>query len=237
MSESRFGCVAIIPAGGSGARMGASLPKQYLEIDGVSVLEHTLRALSAVSRIEQIYLVVQADDLIAPRILDRAKLERVQLLSCAGSTRAQTVTQALAAIRQQVLRAAQVLVHDAARPCVSAKSIERLIEVASDSPDGALLATPIAETVKRSDRQGEYLETVPREGLWRAQTPQLFPYETLVHALSASPDVTDESQAIEALGLRPKLVQGEVRNLKITYPEDLALAAFFLRQSAPRIQE
>ncbi|TAG72440.1 MAG: 2-C-methyl-D-erythritol 4-phosphate cytidylyltransferase, partial [Burkholderiales bacterium] len=135
--------MAIVPAGGSGARMGASLPKQYLEIDGVSVLEHTLRALSAVSRIEQIYLVVQADDMIAPRILDRAKLERVQLLSCAGATRAQTVTQALAAIRQKVLRAAQVLVHDAARPCVTANSIERLIEVANDSPEGALLAIPI----------------------------------------------------------------------------------------------
>jgi 2-C-methyl-D-erythritol 4-phosphate cytidylyltransferase len=232
MSERRFSCVAIVPAGGSGARMGASVPKQYLEIDGVSVLEHTLRALASVHAIEQIYLVAQADDVVAPQIVERAGLQRLRLLACAGVTRAQTVTQALNAMRTELLRDASVLVHDAARPCVTPASIERLIAATREEAAGGLLALPITDTVKRSDHQGEYVETVPRDGLWRAQTPQLFPYETLSHALRASPDVTDESQAIEALGLRPKLVLGETTNIKITYPEDLALAAFFLRERA-----
>ena len=217
--------------------MGASVPKQYLEIDGLSVLEHTLRALSAVSAIEQIYLVVQQDDSVARKIVERVLIERVRLLTCAGATRAQTVTQALAAIRTEVRRDARILVHDAARPCVSPASILRLIDATRTSPEGGLLALPISDTVKRSNQEGEYVETVPRDGLWRAQTPQLFPYDTLVHAIHASPDVTDESQAIEALGLRPKLVLGDARNIKITFPEDLALAAFFLRERTPTIHE
>lgn len=212
--------------------MGSSIPKQYLEIGRMSVLEHTLRALNAVSEIEQIYLVAQDDDRFAPEIFKQAGIEKLRLLPCAGATRAQTVSQALGAIRAEVRRDASVLVHDAARPCVTSAAIARLIEATRALPEGGLLALPISDTVKRADQTGHYLETVPRDGLWRAQTPQLFPYETLVHAIHASPDVTDESQAIEALGLRPKLVLGEARNIKITFPEDLALAAFFLGDHA-----
>jgi 2-C-methyl-D-erythritol 4-phosphate cytidylyltransferase len=228
--STRLSCIAIVPAGGSGARFGADVPKQYLELAGKRVLEHALLALNSAPAIERVFLVVQADDAYAKTIVTNVAIDRVELLSCAGSTRARTVVNALDALRTRVTRDARILVHDAARPCVTREAIERLLSETTNSPAGGLLALPVADTIKRSDTTGEYLETVSREGLWRAQTPQLFPYETLVHALRSSPDVTDDAQAIEALGLKPKLVLGEARNIKITYPEDLALAEFFLQQ-------
>ncbi len=229
-SERRLRTVAIVPAGGSGARFGAAVPKQYLELAGKKVLQHSLLALLAAPQIERVFLVVQADDAHAAHLLFNTALASVTLLRCAGETRAQTVVNALDAIRSQVARDARVLVHDAARPCVTRESIERLLLETKDAPAGGLLALPINDTMKRADSSGDYVETVSREGLWRALTPQVFPYEMLVHALSSSPDVTDEAQAIEALGLRPKLVRGEARNIKITFPEDLELAAFYLSQ-------
>ncbi|MGL4231618.1 MAG: 2-C-methyl-D-erythritol 4-phosphate cytidylyltransferase [Casimicrobium sp.] len=224
----RLHTVAIVPAGGSGARFGANVPKQYLEIAGKTVLEYSLNALLAVDEIQRVYLTIQYDDAHGEAIVARMASNRVETLRCAGVTRAETVTNALDAIRARVTRDARVLVHDAARPCVSREAIERLLSETRGHDAGGLLALPMADTIKRADSRGEYLETVSRDGLWRAQTPQLFPYDTLVYALRASPDVTDEAQAIEALGLKPKLVLGEARNIKITYPEDLALAKFFL---------
>jgi 2-C-methyl-D-erythritol 4-phosphate cytidylyltransferase len=227
--NARLHTVAIVPAGGSGARFGATLPKQYLEIAGKTVLEYSLGALCTVGEIQRVFLVVQHDDTHAAAIVASSALCNIEILRCAGATRAQTVVYALDTIRSHVTRDARVLVHDAARPCVSRDAIERLLAQTCGESAGGLLALPVADTIKRADSSGEYLETVSREGLWRAQTPQLFPFETLHHALTASPDVTDEAQAIEALGLRPKLVRGDARNIKVTYPEDLALAAFFLR--------
>jgi 2-C-methyl-D-erythritol 4-phosphate cytidylyltransferase len=227
----RFSCVAIVPAGGSGTRFGASIPKQYAVIAGRTVLEHSLRALLSVPAIERVYLAVQANDARAQRLLDDSpSLASVRLLACAGETRSQTVLQALNAIRSELRRDAQVLVHDAARPCVTRNNIESLIAVAGDNPVGGLLGLPIADTVKRVSADGKYVETVSREGLWRAQTPQLFRYETLQHALSTSPGATDESQAIEALGLHPVLVPGDARNIKITLADDLVLAGMFLSE-------
>jgi 2-C-methyl-D-erythritol 4-phosphate cytidylyltransferase len=226
----RFSCVAIVPAGGSGARFGAPVPKQYALIAGKTVLEHSLLALLGVSAIECVYLVVQADDTRAPQILANSPhLSRVRLLACAGATRAQTVAQALSVVRPELRRDAQVLVHDAARPCVSSHNIESLIAIAGNDPVGGLLALPIVDTVKRASADGKHVETISREGLWRAQTPQMFRYETLSHALTTSPDATDESQAIEALGLVPVLVQGDPRNIKITVAHDLVMAEAFLR--------
>jgi 2-C-methyl-D-erythritol 4-phosphate cytidylyltransferase len=226
----RFSCVAIVPAGGSGARFGATLPKQYALAAGKTVLEHSLLALLSVPTIERVYLVVQTDDEWAKSILETSEtLSRVRLLACAGATRSQTVSQALAAIRSEVRRDARVLVHDAARPCVSRQNIESLIDVAGTHAVGGLLALPIVDTIKRSSVDGQQVETVSREGLWRAQTPQLFRYETLAHALATSPDATDESQAIEALGLAPVLVHGDPRNIKITVAADLDIAEFFLQ--------
>jgi 2-C-methyl-D-erythritol 4-phosphate cytidylyltransferase len=228
--RARFGCVAIVPAGGSGTRFGATTPKQYSALAGKTVLEHSLLALLSVSSIECVYLVVQADDKRAAEILENSPaLSRVRLLACAGATRAQTVHQALAAIRGEILRDAQILVHDAARPCVKREYIETLIRVAGKPAIGGLLALPVTDTMKRVSLDGKHVETISRDGLWRAQTPQMFGYETLVHALASSPDATDEAQAIEALGFAPILVQGDPHNIKITLADDLAMAEFFLR--------
>jgi 2-C-methyl-D-erythritol 4-phosphate cytidylyltransferase len=222
----RFSCVAIVPAGGSGSRYGAAVPKQYSEIAGCTVIEHSLRALQACPAIEHIFVNVQHDDPRADAVA--AAVRGVTFLRNAGATRAETVQSALAAISKQIKRDAWVLVHDAARPCVLANDVARLIELAGAHGVGGLLATPVTDTLKRGTVDNEIAETISRENMWRAQTPQMFRYETLVHALNASPDVTDESQAIEALGMTPLLVAGSARNIKITLPEDAELAEFYL---------
>jgi 2-C-methyl-D-erythritol 4-phosphate cytidylyltransferase len=125
-----------------------------------------------------------------------------------------------------------VLVHDAARPCLSAAAIDRLIREVGEDEAGGLLAVPVADTLKRSDGDDRVTATERREGLWQAQTPQMFRYGFLVEALRrAGPAaITDEAGAIEKMGLKPKLVMGEPRNLKVTYPQDLELAAMILRE-------
>ena len=228
-SVTRLSCVAIVPAGGSGARFGAVAPKQYSVIGGKTVLEHTLIALQKCAAIERIYVNVQHDDAHAEAVT--AHYANVTLLRTAGGVRAETVQSALKDISRQVRRDAWVLVHDAARPCVSSVDLDRLISLAGAHPVGGLLASPVSDTLKRANAGGEVTETVPRDGMWRAQTPQMFRYEALVHALASSPDVTDEAQAIEALGMSPLLVAGSARNIKITLPEDAELAAYYLSQA------
>ena len=226
----RLSCVAIVPAGGSGARFGSATPKQYSVIAGKAVLEHTLQALQKCAAIQRIFVNVQSDDEHAEGVT--ANHANVTLLRTAGSTRADTVQNALKDISKQVRRDAWVLIHDAARPCVSSVDLNRLIALAGAHPVGGLLASPVSDTLKRANADGEVTETVPRDGMWRAQTPQMFRYETLLHALAASPDVTDEAQAIEALGMSPLLVAGSARNIKITQPEDAELAAYYLSLQA-----
>ena len=225
-STQRFSCVAIVPAGGSGARYGATVPKQYSVIAGRTVIDHSIRALQSCAAIEHIFVNVQHDDVRADEVA--AALLGVTFLRCAGTTRAETVQRALSAISKQVRRDAWVLVHDAARPCVLATDVALLVELVGAHAVGGLLATPVADTLKRGTSNNEIAETISRENMWRAQTPQMFRYETLVHALNASPDVTDDAQAIEALGMTPLLVSGSARNIKITLPEDAELAEFYL---------
>jgi len=224
----RHRCVAIVPAGGSGARFGSAIPKQYIDLAGAPVLEHTLRALRACAAIEHIFVAVPAGEERADAIA--ARVGNVTVLRCAGAQRADTVSNALAAITRLVQRDAWVLVHDAARPCVAVTDLDRLVALVRTHAVGGLLASPVSDTLKRADATGAVAETVPRERMWRAQTPQMFRFETLQHALAAAPDVTDEAQAIEALGLAPLLVPGSARNLKITQAEDAELAAFYLSQ-------
>lgn len=222
----RFSCVAIVPAGGSGARFGSAIPKQYIVIAGATVLEHTLNALRRCAAVEHIFVVVPADEDRADVIAARAG--NTTVLRCAGAQRAQTVQNALAAISRQVRRDAWVLVHDAARPCVAREDVDKLVSTVASHAVGGLLASPVTDTLKRSTAVGEVAETVAREGLWRAHTPQMFRYELLVHALNASPEVTDEAQAVESFGLSPLLVQGSTRNIKITLPEDAEIAEIYL---------
>ena len=222
----RFQQVAIVPCGGSGARFGGHLPKQYLPLLDATVLHHTLAALEAVAAIEHVYVGVQPDDELARNIA--APFSRVSVLPSAGQTRSITVLQTLNSIRSHLSRDAWVLVHDAARPCVNPADIERLMTELQSHPVGGLLALPLTDTVKRVAGNAEVIETVDRSQLWRALTPQMFRGDTLAHALAAAPNATDESQAIEALGLSPKIIAGDASNLKITFPEDLQQAARIL---------
>ncbi len=222
----RFSCVAIVPAGGSGARFGSAIPKQYIVIAGATVLEHTLNALRHCAAIEHIFVVVPPDEDRADVVA--ARVGNTTVLRCAGGQRAHTVRNALAAISRQVRRDAWVLVHDAARPCVAEEDVDKLVSTVASHAVGGLLASPVTDTLKRSTAAGEVAETVSREGLWRAQTPQMFRYELLGHALNASPEVTDEAQAVESLGLSPLLVRGSTRNIKITLPEDAEIAEIYL---------
>ncbi|MFN3629762.1 MAG: 2-C-methyl-D-erythritol 4-phosphate cytidylyltransferase [Casimicrobiaceae bacterium] len=234
MSRTRYGCVAIVPAGGAGSRFGADRPKQYLSLGRITVLGATLKALLTAPEIEHVYVNVQAGDPYAQEVVDALaphEAARVSLLRTAGPTRAATVLAALECIAHEVRLDAWVLVHDAARPCLSAAALARLLAVRAEVDTGALLALPVADTVKRADGCGHVAETVPRDALWRAQTPQMFRYGVLCDALAACPDATDEAQAVEALGLAPKLVLGEARNQKVTHPEDLPLARFFMEKA------
>ncbi len=226
----RLRCVAIVPAGGSGSRLGAAIPKQYLSLLGRPILAHTVQALLGHEAIERVYVNVQAEDPHAEAALSSfAQNPRLRLLRQAGPTRAESVSRALQSVQAELDRAAWVLVHDAVRPCLSRGALERLLAVRDQEAVGALLALPLTDTLKRASPEGLVEETLPRNALWRAQTPQMFRYETLLAALLASPDVTDEAQAIEALGLSPRLILGEAHNIKITHAEDLALAEYWLQ--------
>lgn len=224
---------ALIPAAGSGARVGEPKPKQYLELAGRALIEHALRRFAGDPRIAAVFVVLAPGD---PhfRISVPAAGERVQALYCGGATRAASVYNGLVAARDAIAGDDWVLVHDAARPCLTAGALDRLIAELGDDETGGLLALPVADTLKRDDGSSRVCATEPRVGLWQAQTPQMFRYELLVEALRRTgPDaVTDEAGAIEHMGLKPKLVMGEARNFKITYRDDLELAAVILREQA-----
>ena len=223
---------ALVPAAGSGSRVGDSVPKQYLRLAGASVLDHTLRRLAGHPGIARVFVVLAPGDTHF-RAEPRAHVaDRVQPLYCGGETRAASVYNGLVAVRDAVAGDDWVLVHDAARPCLSAAALERLMTTVGEDDAGGLLAIPVSDTLKRADGEGRVESTERREGLWQAQTPQMFRYAFLVEALRrAGPleaNVTDEASAIERIGLKPRLVMGEARNLKVTYAEDLELASRLL---------
>ncbi len=217
---------ALIPAAGVGARMGADSPKQYLQIGGKPMLRHTLDAFRSSPLIAHTYVVVSADDAYIDAILPPSG---VTVLRCGGATRMESIRNGLRALHGSIVLEDWVLVHDAARPGLDAELIERLIVETGEHPAGGLLALPVVDTVKRSVA-GE-LATVARDGLWLAQTPQMFRYQLLLRALDAVSDpsaITDDASAVEALGLAPKLVEGHPRNLKVTLPADIRIAEMYL---------
>ena len=223
---------ALVPAAGAGSRLGSDLPKQYLPIAGKPLLYHTLRQLADHPRIDHVFVVLAPAD-AQFRLTRWGDLEdRVRPLYCGGETRAASVYNGLLAARDEIGGDDWVLVHDAARPCLSAEAVERLITEIGNDEAGGLLAVPVADTLKRGDVESRVTATERREGLWQAQTPQMFRYGFLVEALRkcGANGVTDEAGAIEKLGLKPKLVMGEARNLKVTYPQDLDLAELILRE-------
>lgn len=210
--------------------MGAATPKQYLEVAGRPLLYYTLRELAAHPKIERILVVLAPGDRRFSRVPCGDLGCPVETLYCGGAARAASVYNGLLAARDAMDGDDWVLVHDAARPCLSAAALHRLIDEVGDDETGGLLAMPVADTLKRANGEDRIAATVPREGLWQAQTPQMFRYGLLVEALrrTTASGVTDEAGAIERIGLKPKLVMGEARNLKITYPEDLELAKLVL---------
>jgi 2-C-methyl-D-erythritol 4-phosphate cytidylyltransferase len=156
------------------------------------------------------------------------------VLRCGGDTRAQSVANGLRAMAGELgdpsgIGDDWVLVHDAARPCLTVAMVETLIAEVGEDDAGGLLAVPVADTLKRADENGRVQQTVPRDGLWQAQTPQMFRHRLLLDALDFAPQVTDEASAIETLGLLPRLVAADASNLKVTYPLDLQLAEWILQ--------
>ncbi|GAB2803337.1 2-C-methyl-D-erythritol 4-phosphate cytidylyltransferase [Halomonas shantousis] len=219
----------IVPAAGQGRRMGASLPKQYLPIEAQPILAHTLARLYAAFPHATLYLCLDPDDgHFDPAWVPFAEWQRV----AGGDERVDSVANALAALGAVAADEDLVLVHDVARPCVHVEDLLRLHDVLLADPVGGLLAAPAADTMKRADADGRVACTEPRAGLWHALTPQGFRFGLLRDALKAARrqglEITDEASAVEALGMAPRLVPGRRDNLKITHPEDLALAARIL---------
>jgi 2-C-methyl-D-erythritol 4-phosphate cytidylyltransferase len=220
---------AIVPAAGSGSRFGAGCPKQYLDLLGRPLVYHTLAALLASPAIDRVWVVLSPDDEEWGRHDWSALGPRLETLRCGGETRADSVRNGLQAAALVAADDDWVLVHDAARPCLSLAMIEAMFAELADDPVGGILAVPVADTLKRADADQRIAATEPREGLWQAQTPQMFRYGRLREALENCSAVTDEAGAIESLGQKPRLVCGDATNLKVTYPADLALAAMILR--------
>jgi 2-C-methyl-D-erythritol 4-phosphate cytidylyltransferase / 2-C-methyl-D-erythritol 2,4-cyclodiphosphate synthase len=237
---------AIVPAAGHGARFAASaqaaVPKQYAPLLGATVLEWSLRALLAEPRVHAVVVAVAADDALWASLA--AKLDHPKIQSTTGgANRQDTVANGLEFLAGRASADDWILVHDAARPCLNAAELSALLDAvdAVDAVDaggvavtcGAILAAPIVDTVKRESAHG--VATVDRQGLWRALTPQVFPFAKLRRALEeaalAGVAVTDEAQAMERMGLRPVLVQGSPFNVKITRDVDLGLAAKILKMT------
>lgn len=236
----------LVPAAGSGSRMGGAgpnaVPKQYLPLCGRPLLAWTLDALLELDPIGLVLVLAPGDDRAATADWIDPRVERI---AAGGADRAASV---LAGLRHLGGRAGDddwVLVHDAARPCIDVGLVRSLLEQVRAHPVGGLLAVPVADTVKqarsgpdegagRRERGAEVEQTLDRRHLWLAQTPQVFRFARLSEALEAARDsgrtVTDEAAAIEALGGAPLLVPGSVANLKVTHPEDLPLAEFWLRR-------
>lgn len=234
---------ALVPAAGSGSRLGAQLPKQYLRLAGQPMLVHTVSALLRCARLRQVTVVVAPGDVQAAACL--AREPRLQVVDCGGATRAASVRAGLRWLLGHGAGAQDwVLVHDAARCCITAQAVDRLVDACRDDAVGGLLALPLADTLKRQQDGAAPVRvqaTVPRGGLWQAQTPQMFRIGPLADALDAGSgaDITDEASAIEAQGLRPLLVPGEASNFKVTLPGDLELAEAVLlaraaAEAAPR---
>ncbi|HEY0230075.1 MAG TPA: 2-C-methyl-D-erythritol 4-phosphate cytidylyltransferase [Dokdonella sp.] len=219
----------VVPAAGRGARFGGGLPKQYVALAGKPLLRWTLERLASCESIAGLMVVLAADD---PHWFGLSALAGKPVLTAIGAgERSGSVLAGLRALPPDIGADAFVLVHDAARPCVRASDIERLIELGC-AAGGALLAAPLRDTLKLGDAHARVVTTEPREARWRALTPQMFRRAELTAALVQAEHegvaITDEAMAMERIGQRPLLVEGAESNIKVTTPADLALAEFLL---------
>ena len=216
--------------------MGAVLPKQYLACDGRPLLYHAIARLCAHPAIEQVCVVLAPGERRFEGYDWQPFSAKLQPLYLGGPSRAVTVLNALEHLDGKARADDWVLVHDAARPCLSAPLLERFISAVGEDRCGGLLAVPVADTLKRADGDDRSMATQPRAGLWQAQTPQMFRYDVLLRAFRSCDltQVTDEAAAVEMLGLRPKLVHSDATNFKVTHAQDLALAQLLLKQAAEK---
>jgi 2-C-methyl-D-erythritol 4-phosphate cytidylyltransferase len=215
---------AVVPAAGAGRRMESDVPKQYLQVAGQAVLQHTIERMLRWGFLQQIVVALDPEDSVWPTL--PVASESAVAAIAGGSERCDSVLAGLELLSQQAAADDWVWVHDACRPCVALADVQRLrVAVAADAV-GGLLAVPVAETVKRAGTDGRVAETLDRRNLWLAQTPQLFRFGALHAALLAARQaghtVTDEASAMELAGLRALLVKGDPANIKLTRPEDLA---------------
>jgi 2-C-methyl-D-erythritol 4-phosphate cytidylyltransferase len=229
---------AIIPAAGSGTRLSKKQPKQYAKLAGKPMLWHAVRAV-CMPPVETVFVVLAPDDKAFARQDWKAFKGKLEPLYCGGKTRRDSVYNGLVAAMSAVDPDDWILVHDAARPCLPKKDLQKLIREARADKVGAILAQPVAETVKRSAEglagPQRIAASEDRARLWLAQTPQMFRAGLLAQALRAARGaVTDEAGAVEQLGLKPRLVGGSRENLKVTWPEDLAIAEAILKGRSAR---
>lgn len=230
MINSETQCWAVIPATGVGSRMGADRPKQYLTLANKTVLEHTLDNLSSYHAVDGIMLILNKADEFWPQLKYHPTKP---LLTCfGGEQRHHSVFNGLSSLINHVSADCVVMIHDAVRPFVMHRDLDQLLLAAQSCEDGALLATPVADTLKMANKDLTVLNTQSRDNLWRALTPQSFDlmkiYQALNSVILKQQLVTDDASAMELCGYHPKLVRGDDRNIKITHPEDLRLAEVFL---------
>lgn len=227
---------AIVPAAGVGTRMGAEIPKQYLQIGGKTILEHTLRRLLSVPELDGIVLVISPldDRWQELAITGHPKIEIVP----GGIERCDSVLNGLYHLEDRLEKLDWVLVHDAARPCVDLRDIHELMAELEEHLVGGILGTPVSDTIKRINQEYAIEETLDRRVLWQAQTPQMFRFgllsQALQQALRNKQMITDEASAVELAGYYPRIVEGRRDNIKITRPEDLPLAELVLQQQMQR---
>jgi 2-C-methyl-D-erythritol 4-phosphate cytidylyltransferase len=229
-------CFALVPCAGVGVRAGVGGPKQYAALCGQAVVAHTLAALAGVPRLSATLVVLAPDDTVFESHAPRFSGERGWVARCGGASRADSVAAGLHALRERGVQDHDwVLVHDAARCLLQPGWVNRLIDACLGEAAGGLLALPLADTLKQAEEAEEadhVAATLDRRAKWLAQTPQMFPLgllqRALAHAAGAGVAVTDESSAVEALGLSPRLVPGDIENFKLTWPADFALAARLL---------
>ncbi len=222
----------IVPAAGVGARMNADKPKQYLLLSNKTILEHTLSRILSVPDLAGIVVPLSKDDSYwsSLSIFQNSLVHTVQ----GGESRAESVLNGLNYLVDKTHDRDWVLVHDAARPCVTISSIQKLFSVLAENEVGGILAIPVSDTLKQVVENSEIETTVDRKPLWQAQTPQMFRYkllhESLKQSLAKKENITDESSAVELCGYRSRVVEGRSDNIKVTRPDDLLLAEFILTQ-------
>jgi 2-C-methyl-D-erythritol 4-phosphate cytidylyltransferase len=222
----------LVPAAGSGSRFGADGLKQYSPLAGKPMLYHSIERLLAAPEVEVVFVVLAPADTDFRRHDWSAFGQRLAPLYCGGASRRDSVLNGIVAAASAVDPNDWILVHDAARPCLGKAELRRLMDQAGQDEVGGILAIPVADTLKRADDEHRIVATEPRDGLWRAQTPQMFRHGMLLRALREAEHGTDDASAVEALGYKPKLVEGSTKNLKVTFASDLDIAERLLAEAA-----